>query len=152
MTSEPFVAYLAESTDIQQRLEKEIRNAEQQQRPLSFVAVSSLHPLHEPNLGKIVKRVVVETNSRVGKDWIIRQAPENRYFVILGADVQYACDWTKTLHDALDGQQLKYTGAVMYLPKSGTPEAKAEFVYSCLSNQLEDHRRIVLENPHDFGV
>ncbi len=150
-TPEPFVAYLADGTHIQQRIAKEIADADKEQRSLSFIAVSALHHLHEFNLGKVIKRVILETNSREGKDWLIRQAPENRYFVLLNADVQYALDWTKTLHEAMDELRLKYAGSVMYLPKHGTPEEKAEEVYSCLCTGVDDHRKRMLEYPHDFG-
>ncbi len=136
MTAKPIKAYAAEPGDIKELIQKTIEKAAKRSWPLSFFAATAGHPLQELHLGKVIYRVLCETNGRPGFDWVVRHAPENRYFVLLHADLAYLKGLAEKFYEAFESQSLKASGSLAVVPQYGTPEQMAEQVYEGLCQSL----------------
>jgi hypothetical protein len=133
MAEKPVMAYVAEAGGIKELVQKFIEKAAKEQKPLSFLAATAENPLQELHLGKTIRKFLAENNGRQGKDWLIRQAPENRYFVVIHADGDYLDGFTAQLDDAFRAASVKaYTSTMSMPPQNGTPAQIAEEVYSGL--------------------
>ncbi len=136
MAEKPVMAYVAEPGDIKALMQRTIEKAAKCRWPLSFFAATAGHPIQEMHLGKVIHRVLCETNGRQGLDWVVRQAPENRYFVLLNADFAYLKGLAEQLYEAFESQSLKVSHSLMPVPQNGTPEQMAEQVYEGLCQSL----------------
>lgn len=141
MTSQQFFLYVAEAADVQAALKKHIERAREKQHSISFLAVAPQHYVHEKQLGALVKNALAESNSRHGADWIVRQADNYCFYVVLGADLEYTVDRACDVQKACGAQNMRIAGSVMYLPRGGSVDEQAREVYECLSNGIADHRR-----------
>jgi len=130
MTEQPVITYVAEAGDIKYLVQRFIEKASKDRQPLSFLAATAEHHLQEMHIGKIIRKFLAENNCRQGKDWLIRQAPENRYFVVLRADASYLDGFTSRLDDAFRAARVRaYTSAISVPPQNGTPKQMAEAIY-----------------------
>jgi hypothetical protein len=141
MRSQQIVAYAAEPSEVRSVLRREIEKAVEAQRPVSFFAVAPLHHAHERHLCTVIKRLLAQTNTRHGADWIVSERQQYRYFVALGADLDYTCGLTGLLQQECDSIGLMIAGSIIDLPKAATVEEQARQVYEWLSEGVEDHRR-----------
>jgi len=138
MNDKPRRMYVIKAEDIKHELGKAIANAEANKYNVAFISLKAQHPLHETLLGRIMRQVLTETNSRQGRDWLIRQAQENRYIAILGCDWDYAARILSQVRSRCEGLKIKSSGELVSMPKRGTLEEKAESVYEGLTSLATD--------------
>jgi len=139
--SQQFVAYVAEPTDVQAVLKKQIAKAMETNEQVNFFAMAPLRHEQEGDLFKVIKRVLAETNSRQGADWIVRESSQYRFFVALRAGREYTVDIATQIQGECNRIPILTVGSFMYVPAGGALEDKAQEVYSCLSSGMDDHRR-----------
>ncbi len=141
MTSKPVKAYFADAADIKALMQKVIEKSAGNGLPVSSFGAAAENPLQEMHLGKLIHNVLCETNGRSGFAWIVRQAPENRYFVLLSAGSEYLQNIAKKFCDAFKSHSIKVSMSMVVAPEQGTSREKAEFIYDTLCqkmNALED--------------
>ncbi len=133
MSAKLIKAYVSEPTDIKALIQKAIENAAKNSLPLGVFAATAEHPLQELHLGKVMQRVLSETNSRQqGLGWLVRHAAENRYFVLLNADREYLDGLAQKFYDAFELQKLRVSHSLMVVQEKSTPEKMSEDVYGNL--------------------
>ncbi|MEM2915954.1 MAG: hypothetical protein QXT19_01150 [Candidatus Woesearchaeota archaeon] len=133
MAEKPVVAYAADEATIKDLMQRIIEKAAKDQKPLSFIVATAEHPLQELNLGKVIRNFLAEDNGRQEKDWVIRQAPERRYFVAVYADGNYLKGFTERLDHSLNAAGIRaYTSILSVEVQKRMPADIAEEVYSGL--------------------
>lgn len=139
---QPTVAHEYQADRIKKRFAQEIGRAQNEQRELSFLVFQAMHHAQAYALGKLLQRKLTRVYSateHVVRDGIVRNAEQNKYYLVVDANREGLEFLATRLQHSFDAHNLRVAAGVMQMPPHGDAASRASYVYDCLENGLARH-------------